>query len=94
MGIFVRSGVLPNGIPVSNVYMCFSEFCLRIVPISNKSGWFCINTSYCVYADPTKRKGTDIRFEIFIETNDPNRPIYDIAYDYLKSLYPDSENML
>jgi len=94
MGLLVHSGVLPNGIPVQNVYMGFGDFSLKIAPIYMKKGWFCINTSYCVYADNTKKKGTDMKFEVFIETQDPTKPIYDIAYDYLKTLYPDSENML
>jgi hypothetical protein len=94
MGLLVRSGVLPTGISIQNVYISLGDFSLKIAPIYNKKGWFRLNTTYCVYADKTKKKGTDMKFEIFIETQDPTKPIYDIAYDYLKALYPDSENML
>jgi hypothetical protein len=94
MGLLVHSGVLPNGIPIQNVYISFGQDCLRIAPIPRKSGWFCINTTYSIYSSPSKDKGTNMRFEIFVETQEPTKPIYDIVYNYLKSLYPDSENIL
>lgn len=94
MGLLVHSGVLPNGIPIQNVYISFGQDCVRMAPMQRKKGWFCINTTYSVYSSPSKAKGTNMRFEIFVETQDPTKPIYDIVYDYIKSLYPNSENML
>jgi hypothetical protein len=94
MGLLVHSGVLPNGIPIQNVYISFGQDCVRMAPMNNKKGWFCVNTTYSVYSSPSKAKGTNMRFEIFVETQDPTKPIYDIVYDYIKSLYPNSENML
>ena len=89
MGILVNEGVLPSGIPVSNVYMSFGS---EIVYVSPKSpdDLYTINTYYKVYKDDTKQPDTNIRIPFAIQVNDISVGVYTSLYENLKQIYPDS----
>jgi hypothetical protein len=93
MGLSVNSGVLPNGIPVNNVYMTFRDENINL----RKGGtnqWN-INTHYKVYKDENKLNTmSDIRVPIQVITKDITRPVYTMLYEQLKCIYPDSNIIL
>lgn len=88
MGLFVNSGVLPDGIPVNNVYMSFRGENIHIG--NGGTNQWNINTCYRVYKDESKFNESDIRIPIRVLTKDITRPVYSMLYEQLKCLYPDS----
>lgn len=96
MGIFVNSGVMPSGLTLSNVYISFNMEPVIVFP-KNSFGLtesnLMVKSRYRVYTDPEKSNGSNIQEEICVETTDIRRPIYDILYEELSIMYPDSINM-
>lgn len=96
MGIFVNSGVMSSGVSISNVYLSFNMEPVIVFP-KNSFGLtesnFMVKCRYRVYNDPEKSTGWNIEEEICVETTDIRRPIYDILYEQLTLMYPDSINM-
>jgi hypothetical protein len=96
MGIFVKSGVTSSGIILSNVYISFN---MEPVIVFSKNSFgltesnFMVKSRYKVYTNPEKTSKSDIQEEISVETTDIRRPIYDILYEELITMYPDSINM-
>lgn len=96
MGIFVNSGVASSGIILSNVYISFN---MEPVIVFSKNSFgltesnFMVKSRYSVYTNPEKTSRPDIQEEICVETTDIRRPIYDILYEELIAMYPDSINM-
>ena len=93
MGILVSEGILPSGIPVSNVYMSFSGEVIYTVPNpasndGNSAINYTINTSYKVYKDETKQPNSDIRVPFPIQVNDISVGVYTLLYENLKQIYP------
>ena len=93
MGIIVTEGILPSGIPVSNVYMSFGSECITIFP-KTTDGLYTIQTFYKVYKDETKEPNSDIRIPCSVQVNDLNVGIYNYLYERLKSLYPNSTDVI
>jgi hypothetical protein len=91
MGILVHSGVLPDGIPVNNVYLAFKKNTVHITT-GGYQKWI-IDTYYGVYKDQ-KSKESEVQIPIQIRTTDINTGVYVQLYDELKRQYPDSINML
>jgi hypothetical protein len=93
MGLLVNTAVLPDGISVKNVYMSFRSENINIT--SGGTNQWNINTSYRVYKDENKFNNVfDIRIPIRVLTKDITRPVYDILYEQLKCIYPDSNIIL
>jgi hypothetical protein len=94
MGILVQEVILPMGVMLSNVYMSFSGEVVYITP-RNEDGRYRVNTWYRVYKDETRQPDTNIRIPMSVTVNDiGDRPVYDILYDELRALYPQSTNIL
>jgi len=94
MGILVTDGVLPSGIPVSNVYMSFDSEVVYVAP-RDPDGRYIIQSQYRVFKDDTKQPSSNIRIPVSVTVNDiGERPIYDILYDELRALYQQSTNIL
>ena len=89
MGILVTDGILPSGIPVSNVYMSFGSECITIFP-KNTDGLYTIQTFYKVYKDDTKQPNSDIRIPLAIQVSDISVGVYTSLYENLKQIYPNS----
>ena len=96
MGIFVNSGVTSSGLVLTNVYISFNTEAVIVFP-KNSFGLtesnFMVKSRYRVYTNPEKTGGTDIQEDICVETTNISRPIYDILYEELITMYPDSINM-
>ena len=94
MGIIVIEGILPSGIPVSNVYMSFSGEVIYTSPnpMANNSNTYnyTINSYYKVYKDETKQPDTNIRIPFAIQVNDISVGVYTSLYENLKQIYPNS----
>lgn len=91
MGILVNTGILPDGIAVSNVYMSFRQEIIYVTPgITPK---FIIDCKYRVYPGADKKSSYEIRVPIQAETNDISQGVYTYLYNQLKSAYPDSNNI-
>jgi hypothetical protein len=88
MGLFVNSGILPDGIPVNKVYMSFRGENINIS--SGGTNQWIINTSYRIYKDESKFNDSDIRIPVRVLTKDITRPVYTILYEQLQCIYPDS----
>jgi hypothetical protein len=94
MGILVQEVILPMGVMLSNVYMSFSGEVVYITP-RNEDGRYRVNTWYRVYKDETRQPDTNIRIPMSVTVNDiGERHVYDILYDELRALYPQSTNIL
>lgn len=92
MGIIVPDAVLPNGIQVSNVYMCFAD---EPVYTQKNSNIFYLNSSYRIYKTSDKTPDVPIRFPISTQVTDiEGQSSYSILYDALKKIYPGSEDSL
>lgn len=93
MGLLVNTAVLPDGIPVNNVYMSFRGENIHIC--SGGTNQWNINTHYRVFKDENKLNNTsDIRVPIQVIAKDITRPIYNMLYEQLKCIYPDSNIIL
>jgi hypothetical protein len=89
MGILVADGVLPSGIPVSNVYMSFDSEVIYVSP-RGADGKYTIQTNYKVFKDDTKQPSSDIRVQLAIQVNDISVGVFQSLYENLKQIYPDS----
>jgi len=93
MGILVKNGILPDGIAVSNVYMCFRGEVVYVTPARKPK--FIIDCNYRVYSTEDKNNiSYDIRVPIQAWTDDISQGVYSYLYSKLTSVYPDSTNLL
>lgn len=93
MGLFVNNGTLPGGVTVNNVYMTFSDFPVYIMP--KGKGQYDIHGFYSVYPDETSpRTVRDTSIEFVVPVTDVSASLHSMLYAQLKTLYPDSTNML
>jgi hypothetical protein len=87
MGIIVPEAVLPNGITVSNVYMCIPST-INFFPRSG-DGSYMIGSQYKVYKDSTKMPKSDITFPISVTVQSvSNISPHELLYEELKKKYP------
>ena len=97
MGLLVHSGTMQNGIQLSNVYICLSDGVIQVA-YKGMAGLpkdlYEVRGFYKVFRDPTKRTQIDIQEELCIKTENIERSVYEILYEGLKQLFPDSINML
>ena len=89
MGILVTDGILPSGIPVSNIYMSFDSEVIYVSP-KNADGIYTIPANYKVFKDDTKQPNSDVRIPLAIQVNDISVGVYTSLYENLKQIYPDS----
>lgn len=89
MGILVTDGILPSGIPVSNIYMSFDSEVIYVSP-KNADGIYTITANYKVFKDDTKQPNSDVRIPLAIQVNDISVGVYTSLYENLKQIYPDS----
>ena len=89
MGILVSEGVLPSGIPISNVYMSFDTEVIYVSPRS-ADGRYSIHANYKVFKDDTKQLNSDVRIPLAIQVNDISIGVYTSLYENLKQIYPES----
>lgn len=90
MGIQVPSCTLPNGIEVSNVFMCFTG--QKVIVEKDLTGnAYGIVSSYRVYKDSSRTGPNIITCDIKVDgiVNVTESP-YKYLYDSLKSTYPGS----
>ncbi len=93
MGLFVNNGTLPGGVTVNNVYMTFSDFPVYIMP--KGKGQYDIRGFYSVYPnETTERTKRDTGIEIVAQVTDVSKSLHSMLYTQLKTLYPDSTNIL
>jgi hypothetical protein len=89
MGILVSEGVLPSGIPVSNVYMSFDSEVIYVSP-RNADGRYIITANYKIFKDDTKQPSSDVRLPLAIQVNDITVGVFQSLYENLKQIYPSS----
>lgn len=93
MGLLVNTGILPGGVEVNNVYMTFSDFPVYIMP--KGKGQYDIRGFYSVYpSETTERTIRDTSIELVARVTDVSSPLHSMLYSQLKTLYPNSTNML
>jgi hypothetical protein len=93
MGIFVSDGVLPSGIPISNVYMSFSGSIVYIEPKS-PDNMYILRTTCRVFKDQTKTLNSDINFIISTSVSDVSTCVFKCLYEKLKTIFPNSEDVI
>jgi len=90
MGIFVSEGVLPSGIPISNVYMSFSGSMVYVEP---KYQNYIYNVrAFCkVFKDQeSKSSQPDITFQVVNYVSDINVGVFTVLYEKLKEMFPNN----
>ena len=93
MGLLVNNATLPCGVSVSNVYMTFSDFPVYIM--SKVKGQYEIRGFYTMYPSETSPRGSrDTGVELVTQVTDVSGSLHSMLYSQLKTLYPDSINML
>ena len=91
--MFVNNGTLPGGVTVNNVYMTFSDFPIYIMP--KGKGQYDIRGFYSIYPDETSpRTVRDTSIEFVVPVTDVSTSLHSMLYAQLKTLYPDSTNIL
>jgi hypothetical protein len=89
MGILVADGVLPSGIPVSNVYMSFDSEVIYVSP-RGADERYTVTANYKVFKDDTKQPNSDVRIPFAIQVNDISVGVFQSLYENLKQIYPSS----
>jgi hypothetical protein len=93
MGLLVNSATLPCGVTVNNIYMTFSDFPVYIMP--KEKGQYEIRGFYTMYPSETSpRASRDTGVELAALVTDVSGSLHSMLYSQLKTLYPDSINML
>jgi hypothetical protein len=90
MGILVPNCTLPNGIVITDAFICFTGE--KVIVQKDVSGeTYCVVSTYRVYKDSTRTGPVIILCPIIVEgiTNVVNSP-YNYLYDSLKQTYPGS----
>jgi|688.fasta_scaffold814555_2 hypothetical protein len=90
MGVFVSDGVLPSGIPISNVYMSFSGSMVYVEP-KNPNDLYTVRAFCKVFKDQeSKTSQPDITFQVVNQVSDISVSVFQSLYETLKQIYPDS----
>lgn len=93
MGILVTEGVLPSGIPISNVYMSFSGSLVYIEP-KNPDDRYIVRSFCKVFKDyQSKTSLPDITFQVILQVSDINTGVYNCLYTELKQMFPNSKDL-
>jgi hypothetical protein len=91
MGILVSDGILPSGIPISNVYMSFSGSVVYVEPKSPDSNLYTVRAFCKVFKDQeSKCSQPDITFAVINQMSDISVGVYQSLYENLKQNYPSS----
>jgi hypothetical protein len=90
MGIFVSEGVLPSGIPISNVYMSFSGSVVYVEP-KDPNDTYVVRCFCKVFKDQeSKAPQPDITFQVVNQVSDISVGVFQSLYENLKQMYPNS----
>jgi hypothetical protein len=90
MGIFVSEGVLPSGIPISNVYMSFSGSMVYVEP-KYPNDLYTVRSTCKVFRDQeSKSSQPDITFQVVNQVNDINVGAFTCLYEKLKEMFPNN----
>lgn len=90
MGVFVSDGVLPSGIPISNVYMSFSGSLVYVEP-KNPNDLYTVRAFCKVFKDQeSKSLQPDITFQVVNQVSDISVGVFQSLYETLKQIYPSS----
>jgi hypothetical protein len=94
MGLIVERGVLPDGVDIFNVYLSFNLECIFVT--KDLTGEYVINTYYRVIPLDMTYKNKygwvpEIRVPFQVRTTNINQPLYDILYQNLKQVFPNSQ---
>lgn len=94
MGI-LASGNLPCGIQLSNVYISFNDESIYVKP-NELNGTIEYTICYKVFADPSRNGGHICRvpFQVGVPVEQDTKRAYEVIYDHLKTLWPDSVDVL
>lgn len=94
MGI-LATGTLPSGVQLSNVYISFSDESIYIRP-NEMNGTIEYTICYKVFADPSKQGGyiSRVPFQVGVPLEQDTKRAYDVIYEHLKTLWPDSTDFL
>jgi hypothetical protein len=94
MGI-LATGTLPSGVQLSNVYISFSDESIYVRP-NDINGTIEYTICYKVFASPSKEGGyiSRVPFQVAVPLEQDTKRAYDIVYDHLKTLWPDSTDVL
>jgi hypothetical protein len=88
MGILVTDGILPSGIPVSNVYMSFSGSLVYVEP-KNSNDLYIVRAACKVFKDQkSKSLQPDITFQVVNQVSAISVGVYTLLYENLKQIYP------
>jgi len=91
MGIFVSEGVLPSGIPISNVYMSFSGSLVYVEPKYPVSNLYTIRAACKVFKDQeSKSSKPDITFQVVNQVSDISVWVFQSLYEKLKEMFPNN----
>jgi len=91
MGIFVSDGVLPSGIPISNVYMSFSGSLVYVEP--KYQNYIYTVRAFCKVFKDQESKSTsqpDITFQVVNQVSDINVGVFACLYEKLKEMFPNN----
>jgi hypothetical protein len=94
MGI-LATGALPSGVQLSNVYISFSDESIYVRP-NDMNGTIEYTSCYRVFANPSREGGHICRvpFQVAIPVEQDTKRAYDVIYEHLKSLWPNSSDFL
>jgi hypothetical protein len=91
MGILVSDGILPSGIPISNVYMSFSGSLVYVEPKTPDSNLYTVRAFCKVFKDQeSKCSQPDITFQVVNQVSDISVSVFQSLYETLKQIYPSS----
>lgn len=90
MGIFVSDGVLPSGIPISNVYMSFSGSLVYVEP-RYSNDLYTVRAFCKVFRDQdSKSSQPDITFQVANQVSDISVGVFTCLYEKLKEMFPNN----
>jgi hypothetical protein len=93
MGILVTDGILPSGIPISNVYMSFSGSVMYVEP--KREDTYHVRAICKAFKDSsTKPVNPDITFSVETQVTNIDSGVYSILYAQLKDMFPNSIDVL
>ena len=97
MGIFVSEGVLPSGVPISNVYMSFSGSLVYVEPKDPNGLYFMRSTCKAFKDQASKSHLSDVSFQVAAQVSEVSiggKCVYEWLYDKLKDMFPGSQDAL
>lgn len=94
MGILVNDGILPSGIPISNVYMAFSGSVVYVEP-KYQNDLYTVRAFCKVFKDQdSKISQPDITFQVVNQVSDISTGVFTCLYTRLKEMFPNSTDVI